>query len=43
MHWTGTLKVEGRGVDKENMEKNKRMGVAKGRRKLQRSKMTSFG
>jgi hypothetical protein len=43
VHWTGTLKVQGRGVDKENGEKNKRMGTAEGRRKLERSKMTSLG
>jgi len=40
---TETLKVQGWGVDKENLEKNKRMGTAKGRRKLERSKTTSFG
>jgi hypothetical protein len=45
MHWTGTLKVQYKdeGVDKENLEKNKRMGTAEGRRKLERSKMTGFG
>ena len=43
MHWTGMVKVQGRGVDKENLEKIKRMGTAEGRRKLERSKMTSFG
>jgi len=42
-NWTGTLKVQGRGVDKENLENNKRMGTAEGRRKLERSKTTSFG
>jgi hypothetical protein len=43
MYWTGTLKGQGRGVDKENLEKNKRMGTAEGRIKTERSKMTSFG
>jgi hypothetical protein len=43
MHWTGTLKVQGRGVDKVNLEKNKRMGTAEGRINMERSKMTSFG
>jgi len=42
-HWTGTLKVQGRGVDKENLEKNRRMGTAEGRRKLERGKTISFG
>jgi len=42
-HWTGTLKVQGRGVDKENLERKKTMGTAEGRRKLERSKTTSFG
>jgi hypothetical protein len=28
--------------DKENLEKNKRMGTAEGRRKLERSKTTCF-
>jgi hypothetical protein len=41
--WTGILKVQGRGVDKENLELIKRMGIAEGRRKLERSKMTRFG
>ena len=43
MHWTGILKVQGRGVDKENLEKNKIMGNAKDWRKLERSKRTSLG
>jgi len=42
-HWTGTLKVQGRGVDIENLEKNRRMGTAEGRRKLERGKKISFG
>jgi len=42
-HWTGTLKVQGREVDKENLEKNKKMGTAGGSMKLERSKTTSFG
>jgi hypothetical protein len=41
MHWTGTLKVQGRRVDKENREKIKRTGTAEGRIKLERSKTTS--
>jgi len=36
MHWTGTLKVQGRGVDKDNLEKNKTMGTAEGRIKMER-------
>jgi len=42
MHWTGTLKGQGRRVHKENLEKNKRMGTAEDRIKTERSKTTSF-
>jgi len=37
------LEVQERGVDKENLEKKKRMGTAECRLKLERSKMTFFG
>ena len=43
MHWTVTLKLQGRGVDKENLERKKRMGTAEERRKLERRKITCFG
>jgi len=43
MQWTVTLKVQGRGVDKENLERKERMGTAEDRRKLERSKTTCFG
>jgi hypothetical protein len=42
MHWTGTLKVQGQGVDKDNLEKNRRIGTAEGRIKLDRGKTISF-
>jgi len=37
------LNVQGRGVDKENLEKKKRMRTAEDGRKLERSKTTCFG
>jgi uncharacterized protein YeaC (DUF1315 family) len=43
MHWTRTLKVQGREVDKENREKKKRMGTAEDRINLERSKTNRFG
>jgi hypothetical protein len=43
MNWTRNLKVQGRGVDIENLEKNRRMGTAEGRRKLERGRTISFG
>jgi len=42
-YWTGTLRVQGRGVDQEQPEKKHcRMGNAKGWEKLERDKRTSL-
>jgi hypothetical protein len=37
------IKVQGRGEQKEYLEKNKRMGNAEGRRMLERIKRTNLG
>jgi hypothetical protein len=37
------IKVQGRGEQKEYLEKNKRIGTAEGRRKLERSKRSNLG